>query len=173
MYNDGEIKKNKMFESIKKVFSKKKREELEKKIKGVPVSIEDMLIPKRFRGIFGFEEAFEKEKESILILVEKENQIPKEAKASEEKGERIVKNGYFNTVEVLAGNKFFSPLYIKFKRRRWKNQITGEEYGNQYDFHPPGMKVLHEFAEHLKKISRRKFIKLFRDWNSVRDIIWQ
>lgn len=157
-----------MFESIKQIFSRAKRALIREKIEGKPIALEDLLVPKRFRGIFSVLQGMEKENELVVTLVENEECMPKEAKELQEKGIKIVKNGYFNTVEVLAGNRFLYPLYIKFKRRRWKNTKTGEEYSNQYEFHPEGLKVLHEFAEHLKKISRRKFNKLFCDWDSVR-----
>lgn len=149
-------------------FLKGAREKMEKKIKGERIPIEEMLIPKRFRGKFEVKEFWEKEKESTIELREKEIQIPEDAQKAKEKGEKVVKNGYLRSVEVLAGSRFFDPMYIRFERRRWKNQDTGTEYWNEYDFHPEGMKVLHEFAEFLKKINRREFNKLFNDWESTR-----
>ena len=59
--------------------------------------------------------------------------------------------------------KRFRGVFSKIKRKR-------TEYSNHYDFHPKGLKVLHEFAEHLKKIRRRKFNKLFCNWESVRHL---
>ena len=157
-----------MFESLREIFSNKKREAIRKKIQGVPVSLENMFIPIRFRGIFSVLDAFEKEDEFILTLVENEEKIPEEVQILKDKGVNVVRNGYCNTVEVLAGSRFFSPMYIKFKRIRWRDTESKKEYYNDYDFHPVGMKVLHEFAEHLKKISRKKFVKLFRNWDNIR-----
>jgi hypothetical protein len=156
-----------MFKKLKEILGGKK-EDLIKKAIGEKVSLEDSYIPKRFRGQFYVEEIREREGDVLIHLREKEDQKPNELLEAESRGERIKKNGYMPIVEVLAGSKFFSPMYIRFQRRRWKNIDREEDYYNEYEFHPEGMKVLHEFAEYLKKIDRREFNKLFRHWNSVK-----
>jgi hypothetical protein len=156
-----------MFKKIKEILLGKNKEMIKKAI-GEKVDISEAWIPKRFRGKFSVEEIRERSYDSLVHLREKENQKPGKIREAESKGERIKKNGYMPIVEILAGSKFFSPLYIRFQRRRWKNIDTGEEHYNEYEFHPEGMKVLHEFAEYLKKIDRREFNKLFRYWSRIR-----
>ncbi len=133
------------------------------KILGEKRTLEEMLVEKKWLENFEIEKLIEKGKEWGVVLKEKSGNIPKEAI-----GRDIIQKGYVNEVEVLHGSLRTMPLYIKFKRRRWRDKETGKDYINQYEFHPEGSKVSHEFAAYLKKITRREATALFNDWRSVR-----
>lgn len=148
-----------MFESVKKIFRSES-------IRGKEISQEEYLIPHNLRGHFKVRKIMEKKQEFCLELVEKEDQIPEKAK-----GRKNLKlNGYMNRVEYLTFPNFGLPVYIQAYRRRWKDTETGEEFTNEYNFHPEGMKICHAFAAFLKEASRERIDELFCDWKSVRYI---
>lgn len=148
-----------MFESLKQVF----RSET---IRGKDISMEEYLIPEKLHGYFEVRNIRQKKQEFILELIEKADQIPDKARGRES----LKLNGYMNRVEYLTFPNFGLPVYIQAYRRRWKDQETGEEFTNEYDFHPPGMKTCHAFADFLKEAPRERIDELFRDWESVRYI---
>lgn len=148
-----------MLESVKKIF----RTET---IRGKNITIEEYLIPQNLRGFFEVKTIREKKQEYNIELVEKKDQIPEEARMRE----HIKLNGYMNRVEYLTFPNFGLPVYIQAYRRRWKDTETGEEFFNEYEFHPPGMKTCHAFAAFLKEASRERIDELFSDWKSIRYI---
>ena len=148
-----------MFKSLKRVFRKET-------VGGSEISMEEYLIPTNLKGFFDVRRIVKKEQEFNLELVEKKDQIPEKAKGRE----GLVLNGYMNRVEYLTFPNYELPVYIQAYRRRWKDPETGEEFTNEYDFHPPGMKTCHAFAAFLKEAPRGEIDGLFRDWKSVRYI---
>jgi hypothetical protein len=85
-----------------------------------------------------------------ITLVEKEHLIPHTLRG----WKHAVSNGYMNPVEIedfpLRGKK----TYLKFIRRRWKEEGRNESHFNHYDFHQKGMKATKEFGAFLKGLDR-------------------
>lgn len=114
---------------------------------------------------FEIKDVLEKPKEWNIVLEEKGGKIPKEAE-----GREVIQKGFVNRVEVLHASLRNKPLYIIFKRRRWREKKTQTDYVNQYDLHPKGTKLSYEFAGYLKKITRREAVALFDNWQSIRHL---
>jgi len=106
----------------------------------------------------------EKEGEYVVELVEKKEQKPEE-------GENIVCNGFYNPVEIIDFPVRGKVLFLKFSRRRWRDNKTGKDYVNTYEFHKPGMKVGIEFALFLKENNREEISKLFIDVAHAWDLL--
>lgn len=135
------------------------------KIEGENRKWEDLFVAERWQKNFKIKEIKEKPNEWNIVLEEKEELLPEAAR-----GKKVIQKGFVNEVEVLHFAVWNKPLYLKFKRRRWRDKKTEEDYVNQYEFHPKGMKLSQEFAEFLKKIDRKKATDLFHDWNSIRHL---
>jgi hypothetical protein len=116
-------------------------------------------LPKEWLKWFDLTEIKELEKEWQIMLTEKENLVPGKLK-----GKEVVQNGYMNPIEIedfpLRGKKTF----LKFFRRRWKEQGKNESYFNEYDFHPEGMKATREFGAFLKEFDRGEADLFFGNW---------
>lgn len=149
---------------FKKIFGllNKKREI---NLEGEESNLEEMIIPSRWKEKFDIASVKKKPAEWVIILEEKKENIPEEAK-----GKEVIAKGFLNQVEIIAFPALGLPVYLQFKRRRWKNNETEEYYCNQYEFHPPGMKILHEFGDFLKGADREIIDALFHDWKNIRHI---
>jgi len=116
-------------------------------------------LPKGWLQFFDISEIKERDREWDITLVEKETLIP----AALQK-KNPVQNGYMNPVEIedfpLRGKKTF----LKFFRRRWKEEGLNESYFNEYDFHPEGMKATKEFGVFLKELDRNDADQFFGNW---------
>ena len=78
--------------------------------------------------------------------------------------------GFLNQLEVITFPMHEKAMYIQYKRRRWRDKVTGEDYYNTYEFHPPGVKATHELASFLKEADRETLDTLCHDWESIRYI---
>lgn len=145
--------------------SKEKQKIVEEKIIGKDVNINTFLIPKRFRDSFEIECIKEKPNEFNLILVGKKDLLPPEAQSK-----KLSLVGFLNPVEVISFPAWEKPVYIKYKRRRWRDMNTKKDYFNTYEFHPKGVKAVHEFANFLKELDREELDTIFLDWKSIRYI---
>jgi hypothetical protein len=116
-------------------------------------------LPKQWLEFFEFSDIKELENEWQIILTEKEDQIPPVLK-----DKKVVQNGYMNPVEIhdfpIRGKKTF----LKFIRRRWKEEGSKDGYFNNYEFHPEGMKATKEFGNFLKGFSREEADQLRDAW---------
>lgn len=116
-------------------------------------------LPKEWLQFFDISEIKERNSEWDITLVEKETLIPGALKRKSS-----VQNGYMNPVEVedfpLRGKKTF----LKFFRRRWKEEGFNKSYFNEYDFHPEGMKATKEFGSFLKELNREESDFFFSNW---------
>jgi hypothetical protein len=117
----------------------------------------EALLPKGWLSFFDVTEMKELAKEWQIKLVEKEHLIPEKLK-----GKDVVQNGYMNPVEVEDYPLRGKSSYLKFFRRRWKEQGGKEGFANDYDFHPGGMKATKEFGAFLKDLNREE-TNFFRD----------
>lgn len=134
-------------------------------LEGEESSLEEMIVPSRWRDKFDVASVRKKSGEWIVVLEEKKENIPEEAK---ELG--AIAKGFLNKVEIIAFPALGLPVYLQFKRRRWRDSETEIDYFNQYEFHPPGMKILHEFRDFLKGADRETLDTVFYDWKNIRHI---
>ena len=124
----------------------------------------NLLLPKKWQACFDLQEIIEKEKEVIFILVEKKELIPEVLK-----GKEVVMNGYLDPVEIIDFPARGKLVYLKFQRRRWKEQGKDESYHNTYSFHRKGMKTTDEFGDFLKALDRKALDEFLGAWSGVRD----
>lgn len=123
----------------------------------------EAVLPKEWLRSFEVTEMKELEKEWQISLVEKETLVPKELR-----GKDVVLNGYMNPVEMTDFPLRGKQTYLKFFRRRWKEQGTAESYNNDYEFHPEGMKATKEFGSFLKELDREEADFFFSHWPGSR-----
>lgn len=156
-----------MLKKISELFTKKKlsiiAQRVEDKIEGKKVDANTFLIPSRFRQSFEIACIKEKPNEFNLILTEKKDQIPTEAH-----GKNVSLVGFLNPVEVITFPMHEKAMYIQYRRRRWRDKDTGEDYYNNYEFHPKGVKATHELASFLKEADRETLDAFCYDWESIR-----
>ncbi len=131
------------------------------------INLENILLPKHLKNKFELIELEEKKNEWIAHFVEKEDLIPNAAK-HRTFGNKIVKNGFMRTVEVVDFPLKKKLCYFHFKRRRWKIEGTKESFHNKYKFHPKGQKCTFEFRDFLKYLGRRARHKFFLTWENIR-----
>jgi hypothetical protein len=135
------------------------------KIEGEQRHLEEFLLSKEWLKNFKISKLVEKKNEYNIELEEKKENIPKAAK----KGEVIAK-GFVNTVEILHFAVWGKPLYIKFKRRRWRDKKSKKDYVNEYDLHPQGAKISYALADYIKKNDRTTLLLLFGGREHVRHL---
>jgi len=121
--------------------------------------IETIFIPKKWRMNFKIKKLKEKNKEMNMVLVEKEECVPKMLAGAD-----YVLNGYMEPVEIIDFPFRGKLMYITFLRRRWKRRGENESYFNTYSFHRPGMKTTDEFGDFLKGLNRKEFDELCGVW---------
>ena len=69
-----------------------------------------------------------------------------------------------NPVEIEDYPLRGKATYLKFFRRRWKEEGTDESFANSYDFHPAGMKATRQFGAFLKELNRDESDFFFNHW---------
>ena len=106
-----------------------------------------LVIPKEILESFLIEQINEGEELIEISLVEKEL-IPLVLQ-----GKQAVLNGYMNPMELQSYPIQGKSCYLKLKRRRWKEQGTGDSTNchNAYDFAAPGTKATKTFGAFLKE----------------------
>lgn len=119
----------------------------------------EALLPKEWLSSFDVTGMKELKKEWQITLIEKEHLIPEKLK-----GKEVVQNGYMNPVEIEDYPLRGKTTYLKFVRRRWKEQGGKEGFFNEYDFHPEGMKATKEFGSFLKELDREEADFFFDHW---------
>ena len=135
------------------------------KIEGEARHLEEFLLKKEWLKNFEISKLVEKKNEYNIVLEEKKDNIPEKAKNAE-----VIAKGFVNEVEILHFAVWGKPLYIKFKRRRWRDKNTKEDYINEYDLHPTGAKVSYALADYIKKNNRTTLILLFGGREHVRHL---
>jgi len=77
-----------------------------------------------------------------------------EHKPISEANSKLVKDGYFNPVELQTYPLKGKEVFLYLKRRRWKVKGGTKDIYNNYDFHEKGMKATRDFGIFLKEIGR-------------------
>lgn len=67
---------------------------------------------------------------------------------------KLVKDGYFNPIELQTYPLKGKEVFLYLRRRRWKIKGSNEDIYNEYEFHKKGMKATKEFGFFLKEIGR-------------------
>lgn len=119
----------------------------------------EALLPKEWLAFFDVTEIRELKSEWQIDLVEKDTLVPKVLS-----GKDVILNGYMNPVEMTDFPLRGKQTYLKFFRRRWKEQGGSETYNNDYEFHPEGMKATKEFGVFLKGLDREETDFFFSHW---------
>jgi len=132
----------------------------------------EMILPEEIQENFEIIQVKEKEQEIKLVLVEKEEKLPEKARREKSNGEKIVRNGYCNLLELVDFPLKGKICYLELKRRRWKISGTNITYENHYKFHEKGVKCTLRFGNFLKSlgfIRRRKFFRAFPNIRHIRE----
>jgi len=127
------------------------------------------MLPPIIKENFTIRKIEEKDKEWIIYLEEKPENIPREAKMRNF-GRKIVLNGFQKQIELIDHTLSGKLTYLRIRRRRWKIQGTQESYDNHHNLHPKGLKCTHEFGSFLKYIGRYKRRKFFNAFPNIRHI---
>jgi len=83
----------------------------------------------------------------------------------------LVQKGYYNPLELIDFPARGIGIYMKFYRRRWKDPVSGKEFGNSYNLAFPGTKLTPGFANFLKSEDRGKVYELLNNIPHLRDLI--
>ncbi len=93
---------------------------------------------------------FSKEGIKVSLELEEKNIVPKEAI-----GISIESKGFYPVKEIqdypLAGKQ----MYLKIKRRRWRDKDTKKEIKRDWNIMAGGSKLTQRFADFLKEVDRK------------------
>jgi len=105
-----------------------------------------LFLPTEWLEFFDLTNIIEKPYGWEITLTEKPDLIPRSLK-----NKIAVLNGYLNPIEINDFPIRGKPTFLKFIRRRWKEEGSQESHFNTYQFHPEGMKATKEFGAFLKE----------------------
>lgn len=105
-----------------------------------------ILVPSEYLKNFDVTAIKENPTEWLIELTEKQDKIPMELK-----GKEAVLDGFSNPVDVLTHAFSLKKIYLRFRRRRWKEKGSTIHYQNQYDLHIAGAKITPELGAFFKE----------------------
>jgi len=106
-----------------------------------------ILLPGNILKSFDISEIDEYSETIIINFTEKKEHVPDSIGCS-----LLVFNGYMNWTELQHFPISGKALYLRVRRRRWKDKLTGKEsYFNHYNFCVSGTKATKEFGDFLKE----------------------
>ena len=108
-----------------------------------------VLVPKEILEDFNVIDVHELKNECLIVLEEKEERIPVCLQ-----GKDVVLDGFYNHIDLISGVMMDQVIYLRIKRRRWKERGSKKEEHNQYDHQFKGMRTTKRFAAFLKEIDR-------------------
>ena len=111
--------------------------------------IAQVLVPKEILEDFNVVDVQELKNEWIIILEEKAERIP-----SSLQGKDVVLDGFYDTLDLISCVMMEQIIYLRIKRRRWKERCNTKHEHNQYDHQFEGMKTTKRFAAFLKEADR-------------------
>jgi len=111
--------------------------------------IAQVLVPKEILEDFIVVDVHELKNEWLLILEEKEDRIPVSLQ-----GKDVVLDGFYDSIDLISGVMMEQVIYLRIRRRRWKERGSVKHEHNQYDYQFKGMKTTKRFAAFLKEIDR-------------------
>ena len=109
-----------------------------------------VLLPKEIQTYFDVKELLLCEK-SIEIQLEEKNEIPEgyDSNLYESKG-------FHKEITVQDFPLRGKAVYLKIKRRRWRNKETGQVIERDWKLVAQGTRITKEFADFLKGINREQ-----------------
>jgi len=113
--------------------------------------IAQVLVPKEILDDFTVVDVQELRNEWIVFLEEKEDRIPADLQ-----GKDIVLDGFYDSVDLISGVMMEQIIYLRIRRRRWKERGQTKHFHNRYDHHFEGMKTTKRFAAFLKEVDRQE-----------------
>jgi broad-specificity NMP kinase len=108
-----------------------------------------ILVPKEILHDFIVVDVQELKNEWIIELEEKADRIP-----SGLQGKDVVLDGFYTSIDLISGVMMEQVIYLRIKRRRWKERGSSKHAHNQYDYQFEGMKTTKRFAAFLKEVDR-------------------
>jgi len=111
--------------------------------------IAQVLVPKEVLENFIVTDVHELKNEWLIVLEEKEDKIPENLH-----GKDVVLDGFYDSIDLISGVMMDQVIYLRLRRRRWKERGCKQESHNQYDYQFKGMKTTKRFAAFLKEINR-------------------
>lgn len=108
-----------------------------------------VLVPEEILHDFIVVDVQELKNEWIIELEEKADRIPESLQ-----GKDVVLDGFYNSIDLISGVMMEQVIYLRIKRRRWKERGSKKHVHNQYDHQFEGMKTTKRFAAFLKEIDR-------------------
>ena len=111
--------------------------------------IAQVLVPKEILEAFTVVDVHELKNEWLIVLEEKEEQIPDSLRDKD-----VVLDGFYDSIDLISGVMMDQVIYLRLRRRRWKERGCKKESHNQYDYQFKGMKTTKRFAAFLKEINR-------------------
>jgi broad-specificity NMP kinase len=111
--------------------------------------IAQVLVPKEILEDFIVVDVHELSEEWLIELEEKTDRIPASLQ-----GKDVVLDGFYDSIDLISGVMMDQVIYLRIKRRRWKERDSKKHEHNSYDHHLKGMKTTKRFAAFLKEIDR-------------------
>jgi len=111
--------------------------------------IAQVLVPKEILTDFKVVDVHELKDEWLIVLEEKEDRVP-----SSLQGKDFVLDGFYDSIDLISGVMLEQVIYLRIRRRRWKERGSKKHEHNQYEHQFEGMKTTKRFAAFLKEIDR-------------------
>ena len=111
--------------------------------------ISQVLIPREILEDFIVVDVHELSEEWLIELEEKPDRIP-----ACFAGKDVVLDGFYDSIDLISGVMMDQVIYLRIKRRRWKERGSKKHEHNTYDHQFKGMKTTKRFAAFLKEVDR-------------------
>ena len=105
------------------------------------------VLPREVIEYFEITKIEDKGKE-LHIYLEEKNTVPLEAA-----GKKLESKGFYSPKEIQDFPLRGKPLFLKVKRRRWRDKETGGEIVRDWGLVAKGTKYTQEFADFLKELA--------------------
>jgi hypothetical protein len=106
-----------------------------------------VLVPKEILEDFIVVDVQEFSDEWLIELEEKVDRVPDNLQ-----GKDVVLDGFYDSIDLISGVMMEQVIYLRIRRRRWKERGSKKHEHNQYDHQFQGMKTTKRFAAFLKEI---------------------
>lgn len=87
--------------------------------------------------------------DEVILVLEERNNIPEELKNRE-----IESQGFLPIIEIQDFPLRERAVYIRIRRRRWRDKNTGESFSRERELTAKGTKYTKEFGVFLKEMDR-------------------
>jgi broad-specificity NMP kinase len=111
--------------------------------------LSEVLVPKEILEDFIVVDVHEISEEWLIELEEKKDRVPASLQ-----GKDVVLDGFYDSIDLISGVMMDQVIYLRIRRRRWKERGSTKHEHNQYAHHFEGMKTTKRFAAFLKEIAR-------------------